>query len=218
MFLQLSSFLTQVWHLYLIIDCFSHCVQLNGPVISTLIFNFQEVFIKLYCSHLYGIYILRQIAFYIVCNNLSFQNHGSLSFSNPLFFIHFLVWPPKVSINDVCFESKRPTFQLGTTICLTKVSNNDVCAMLKIPTIFLEKIICGTTDLSTFSVLLFFTNQLSVSCHLLKRHFSRCEIYREVTVYSSCTCVLYQSLSLNILPAFFGLCYLPTATVLHLAP
>ena len=74
------------------------------------------------------------------------------------------------------------------------MSNNDVCAMLKIPTIFLEKIICGTTDLSTFSVLLFFTNQLSVSCHLLKRHFSRCEIYREVTVYSSCTSVFYQSL------------------------
>ena len=61
-------------------------------------------------------------------NNLSLQNHGRLSLSNPLlFFIHFLMWPPKVSIYDVYFESKRPTILLGTTICLTKVSNNDVC-------------------------------------------------------------------------------------------
>ena len=49
------------------------------------------------------------------------------------------MWPPKVSIYDVCFKSKRPTILLGTTICLTKVSNNDVCIMLKIPTFFLEK-------------------------------------------------------------------------------
>ena len=40
----------------------------------------------------------------------------------------------------------------------------------------------------------FFTYQLSVSCHLLKRHSNQCEIYREVTVYTSCTCVLNQSL------------------------
>ena len=34
-----------------------------------------------------------------------------------------------------------------------------------------------------------------VRAHYLKHsYFSRCEIYREVTVYSSCTCVLYQSL------------------------
>ena len=74
------------------------------------------------------------------------------------------------------------------------MSNNDVCIMLKIPTIFLEMIICWTTDSSTFSVLPFFTYQLSVSCHLLKRHSNQCEIYREVTVYTSCTCVLNQSL------------------------
>ena len=77
------------------------------------------------------------------------------------------------------------------------MSNNDVCIMLKIPTIFLEMIICWTTDSSTFSVLPFFTYQLSVSCHLLKRHSNQCEIYREVTVYTSCTCVLNQSLFLN---------------------
>ena len=77
------------------------------------------------------------------------------------------------------------------------MSNNDVCIMLKIPTIFLEMIICWTTDSSTFSVLPFFTYQLSVSCHLLKRHSNQCEIYREVTVYTSCTCVLNQSLYFN---------------------
>ena len=33
MFLHLSSYLTNVWHLYSIIDCFLHCVQLYGPVI-----------------------------------------------------------------------------------------------------------------------------------------------------------------------------------------
>ena len=63
----------------------------------------------------------------------------NLSVIPPPFFIHFLVWPPKVSNNDVCFESKRPTIQLGTTLCLTKVSNNDVCVMLKIPTFFQKR-------------------------------------------------------------------------------
>ena len=33
MFLHPSSFLTNVWHLYLMIDYFLHCVQLYGPVI-----------------------------------------------------------------------------------------------------------------------------------------------------------------------------------------
>ena len=80
-------------------------------------FNIQlmvrfHFFIKLYCSHLYGIYSLDRQLFTlcaIICPFKIMQVYLSVI---PLFFIHFLMWPPKVSINDVCFESKGPTIQV----------------------------------------------------------------------------------------------------------